>query len=280
MRTDIHESIKALDNTREMPSTKGAIAALGANAEGLSLLVAPLRATGDKVLFAWQPDLRQHAASLIKVPIMLELLKRASEGSLSLEERIVLKAEDQVGGCGTLQLMTPGSSYQLLELMRLMICISDNTATNMLIEYLGKEAINETLRRMGFKDTQVARKLMVGDFSIFSTTTAAEMAHCLRLVADSEALSPEMRRLGLDTLAQQQYNDRISALWEEQLFWHKTGEVTGVIHDAGIAVVAGETYVVAVLQRDLESNHLGVQRIQHLGHCILEDLMALGGVAQ
>ena len=88
--------------------------------------------------------------SAIKIPILIELFRRADSGDLKLTERMPLRAADQVGGSGLLQHFTDrGSELSLDDLAIPMIVLSDNTATNMLIDRLGMERVSKTMADLG-----------------------------------------------------------------------------------------------------------------------------------
>lgn len=258
-----------------------------------------------KVLFEDSGDCVLHAASLIKVPILLKALVDFEAGNLKLSEKIQLKQSDKVGGCGILTLMDDGSDYSILEILKLMICVSDNTATNLMIERLGIDAINAFLATLHLQGTQVARKLMIGDMSRFSTTTASDMTQLLRMLLVPGLLSEDNRKLGLEILQGQQFNDRLSHEWficgncgaklghwnicqfcETSVavvepfavpFAHKTGEITGMVHDAGILTLDGKHFILAALTQGLLKNTDGQVILSRVGNAVLSDLHGLLG---
>ena len=89
------------------------------------------------------------AASTVKVPLMVELYRQADRGERSLTDRIVLTAEMKAVGSGVLLHMSPGITLTLEDLIYLMISISDNTATNVLIDLAGMDKVNSTIRSLG-----------------------------------------------------------------------------------------------------------------------------------
>jgi beta-lactamase class A len=106
-------------------------------------------------------DLVFPQGSAIKIPLLVELFRQAEPRPGLLRERYPVAAAQQVGGSGVLQYFTDGGSLLSLEdLAVLMVDLSDNTATNMLIDQLGMEAVNRTLDSMGFKQTRLQRKMI------------------------------------------------------------------------------------------------------------------------
>ncbi len=212
-----------------------------------------------------------HAASLIKLPIMLDLLYGFDNNAIDLSEALMVTEAEKVGGCGILSLMNEGHCFTVLELIKLMICVSDNTATNMLIERFGIASVNQMLLRLHAKDTHLARKLMVENSDVFSYTTAGDMACLLSHFCRTGLLNLKTVKLGKDILLEQQYNDRLSKRWPQSsspIFAHKTGEIQGVVHDAGFFYVGDKAYIVACLTDALTSNEDGYMLLNDVGEYI------------
>jgi beta-lactamase class A len=99
--------------------------------------------------------------SSIKIPIMMEVWKQAKEGKFSLEERRPVPKQVMVGGSGALQFFSDGrSELSIRDLAVLMIILSDNTATNILIDLVGTDRINATMSSLGLTKTRVQRQMM------------------------------------------------------------------------------------------------------------------------
>jgi beta-lactamase class A len=130
-------------------------------------------------------------ASVIKLPLMLEAFEQVKAGKLKLSQPIVLAKDNQVGGSGILYLMDPGLTLTLKDAIALMMTLSDNTATNMVIDAVGLAPTNEMLARMGLKNTYFYKKVfkpaegpMPADQKKFGLgkTTAEEMARVLESI--------------------------------------------------------------------------------------------------
>ncbi|QQE73138.1 serine hydrolase [Brevibacillus composti] len=210
-------------------------------------------------------DQRFFAASLIKVPIMTAVFAEAYAGKFSLEERIPLRHEDQVGGSGILQHMTPGTEWSVYDLATLMIIQSDNTATNLLIELVGTDAIRTVMEKTGMSNSQFYNKLMIvpADLEGYNEVTAADMGSHLRALASGSIISYNSCLQMMGILKKQQHRDRIPYLlpdpdgdligmlpkWE---LANKTGTVTRTAHDTGILYVADRAVTICLLSRELE----------------------------
>ncbi len=183
-----------------------------------------------------QAEVRFPAASLIKVPIMLELF----ESGIDLEEPFELQERHRVGGAGVLQELSCGTRLKLLDLCRLMIVVSDNVASNALLDRLGFEAINARIRALGMTQSLLGRRFMEpakGERDNFMS--ARDAAICL----EAANAHPEARAI----LLRQQYREKIPLMLPEGTkIAHKTGELEGVRHDAG---VVADRYSLALLTR-------------------------------
>lgn len=222
---------------------------------------------------------RFHAASIIKVPILYEALQQVGQGRLELAREYQLPQEEKVGGAGVLNLLHSGLNLSLADLLHLMIVISDNTATNMLIDIAGRENVNKTLDEIGCPDTFLARKLMRPVSDLYSYTSALDTVGIL------DRIYEDFFELGMPILRKQQFNDCLSRdirvckkckEWigsashcpkcrsainqlqqEKVVFAHKTGEINGVVHDAGIWELPGATVIIALLTDQLPDNRDG-----------------------
>ena len=160
-------------------------------------------------------------ASLIKVPVLTALYRAAHEGRVSLKDRIQYGDEHRCLGSGVLSRMTPGVEMLVRDAAVLMIIISDNSATNMVIDLVGLEQVNETMRSFGLQQTTIFQRL--GDTKAgldarkMSVSTAAEMTRLLELIARHEAVSPEDSEDMLRIMRRQDYRHELSRLlpWNE-----------------------------------------------------------------
>ena len=101
-------------------------------------------------------------ASTIKLPIMVELFAEAKEGSLDFSQKLQLTDQDKVSGSGVLTELSGGDDLPIRDLMHLMIVVSDNTATNLILDRIGGNAVNARMAELGLKQTAVMRKIMQG----------------------------------------------------------------------------------------------------------------------
>lgn len=214
--------------------------------------------------WSWNANILFNAASLIKVPIMMAIYRENHLGKLSLSERIPLRAEDQVGGNGVLQHLQPGLSLSIQDLITLMIIQSDNTATNMLIDRVGKNAIRETMAQVGMKNSCFYNRLMImpANPEGVNQVTAEDMATCFRIIAQGKAFSHHASQEMIRILKKQQINDTFPYLlpnanqpfvggiptWEMA---HKTGLIHEHLHDSGVLYIGSRAIIMVALSRGI-----------------------------
>jgi len=190
------------------------------------------------------------AASLIKVPLLVHALNKVAQGELDLGQRLSLKAEDQVGGSGVLHRFQAGLEPSLHDLLTLMIIVSDNTATNLIIDLLGIGAANNFITDIGMKHTRLVGKLQVSEAEQNSaqqrgqrnTTTAADMLGVLVGLERGELLPQALRETALTILKQQQFTEALGRYLptdaelssDPVTVASKSGCLRGLWHDAAL----------------------------------------------
>lgn len=218
------------------------------------------------------------AASLIKVPIMMAAYKKAREGRLDLELPVTVPLEKRVGGMGVVTHLAADTSLKLSDLITLMIIVSDNTATNLCIDHVGIEYINSFMDEVGCKNSILGRRLMdyearkAGKDNFVSAEDMVTLLRCLW--SDTSIEGEKMRSL----LYAQQFNTKLPYLIPSETdtrVAHKTGEIPGVEHDAGVVEVGGNRAFVAVLTHELESKVAGYKAIQDIGLAVWQFLKSL-----
>lgn len=186
----------------------------------------------------------KHAtASIIKLPILVHALLCVEEGTLSLDRPIKLVESEKTPGSGILTHLTDGLTIPVRDVLMLMNILSDNTATNMMIDLLGVDPINQRMRQLGLRVTTLFRKVYSSDLSIpeenlkfgLGVTTPDEMLSLLKLIA-TDQLGLETEQLLLrDILSKQFYKDGIPRMLPTEFKYEgKTGAVDAVRNDVGI----------------------------------------------
>jgi len=230
-------------------------------------------ATGETLLRNARASL--HAASTMKVPVMVALFAAAGRGELRLDEPVAIRNE--------FASLVDGSSYQLdpkddsdpdlyaaigqtrpLEaLVERMIDKSSNLATNLLLAKVGAARVTAAMRALDAYDVQVLRGVEDGKAfaaGLNNTVTAYDLMLVLRALAEGRAVSPTASARMIHILEGQELNEKIPAgLPPGVRVAHKTGDITGIHHDAAIVYPpGGSPYVLVILtagfQEEREAN--------------------------
>lgn len=211
----------------------------------------------------WNGDELFYAASVIKVPIMAAAFQAEHDGKLSLHQFIPLNEDDYVGGSGVIQHFTPGTKMSLQDIILLMIIQSDNTATNMMIDLVGVEKIQETMKAAGMDKSTFYNKLMISaeGRTHFNMLNANDVANLLVGLADGKVVSRKASSEMVDIMKKQQIRDCLpekfpspySDTYDEHIAWefaNKTGWVPGLRHDAGVLYTNGRRVVISAFSKD------------------------------
>lgn len=190
------------------------------------------------------------AASVIKLFIMGEAFRRIGEG-LSADTPFKIGREMKMPSCGALSYMHDGLTVTLWDLITLMIILSDNTATNILIDHLGIDSVNAFIDSIGADGCRLNRRLFDSEASkrgIENYVTASGVARFLEMLYDGTLVSAEASEHMLRILLDQRLNGKIPFFLDCKTA-HKTGEDTGITHDAGI-VFSEKPFVLVMLSNN------------------------------
>lgn len=189
------------------------------------------------------------AASLAKLPIAIELMRRADLGQFDLRERFDTSREARVGGAGVLDILDPATQFTLGELCALMLVVSDNIAANFLLDLVGMGEVNETLNRLNLKRTKLARHFMdtaARASGRDNVTSAGDMLTLIGLIRGNAL--PGGRKLRETLAAQQSFSELTEGyLPVGATLAHKDGTLDGLVHDAGIVSGPGGVAMYSIL---------------------------------
>lgn len=221
-------------------------------------------------------------ASAIKIPILLKLFESAEKRKLRLDESVPVRAADFAPGSGVLrELGDATASLTLADLAVLMIVLSDNTATNILIDRVGGlEAVNALLDRWGFTHTRLNRKMGTyagPDAPRDSTSTPHEMVELLEKLQRGELLDAAHTRRALDILKKPKRSALRAALPAGVEVANKTGSLPGVRCDSGIVYLGERAYILTLSTTYLRSDADGEKFIEEVSRTAYDYLARLAG---
>ncbi len=203
-----------------------------------------------------EPEKKIPSASLIKIPIMAAVYYLADKGELSLDEEIVYKKKHRCGGSGIIKNCRYGEKFTIRKLLELMITISDNVATHMIIDKVGLKRFNEIFKNMGLKNTNLDRYVMdlnARNKGIENYITVEDIGKLLERIYYGKLVSKEASMEMLKIMMEQKIDDRIrKKLPKDVIVANKTGLMKDVCHDAGIVFTNKGDFILCVLTENLD----------------------------
>ena len=218
--------------------------------------------TGEEV--AYDPDTIRPTASTIKVPILVELFNQVEQGKVSLDDRLTSNEQNATKGSGILRDLRLGVELPVVDVATLMIVVSDNQATNMMIDLLGMDQINATMAAKGFPNTKLVNRIdfeAIGDDAKnLAVTTPRELAGIMAGVATNTILSEESCAGILEIMSKQHYLDTVARYFPYTPFaaesgrpdnglrvYNKTGSWRGMRGDTALIEWPGTRYTIGLI---------------------------------
>lgn len=244
--------------------------------------------------FTLNKDLVFPAASTIKIPLLVYLLKKVEDGILDWNTPILIEDHNRVSGTGILCELDKSIMLSPRSLTILMITLSDNTATNQIIDLVGLNEFNLFLKNdLHLKDTVMMRKML--DFDAIKKgknnyTSANEMGNLLIEIANGKLISQWVCDEIINIMSKQQFRNKLPAFipavpsWASEedkqnlkddtvLVSNKTGDLTGIQHDIGIfRLPDNRKYIIAAFTKNLKQDSDGVILIGKISQLIYESL--------
>ena len=242
-------------------------------------------------------DERVRTASTIKLPIMTAIFNAVEEGHAKFDEQLVLRDSDKVSGSGVLFEFSDGDHFTIADLVHLMIVVSDNTATNLLLDRFPADSVNTFLDKLGLKQTRSLRKIL-GDgknlkpdptgfskegrleenkrFGI-GVSTPHEMVMLLEKIARGQVVSSKASEEMLKILERQQDRNGIDRKLGETKAANKTGALDRLRSDVGIVYAPGGRIAMAITcddipKTDWSADNPGLLMISELTGILIDGL--------
>ena len=203
------------------------------------------------------------SASTIKLPILVAFFQDLDRGKIQLDEQLIMTEDKIVGGSGDMQHQQPGTKFSALETAEKMIVISDNTATNMLIERLGgMSELNQRFLSMGLTNTQLSNPLP--DLTGTNTTSSEDLGNLLLKIDNGDLISLRSRDRLLHIMGNVEKDTLLpQGLESGALIAHKTGDIKSVLADVGlIDMPNGKRYIASMLVRRPDNSAQAQEFIQ------------------
>ncbi|MCD7878922.1 MAG: class A beta-lactamase-related serine hydrolase, partial [Candidatus Gastranaerophilales bacterium] len=218
-------------------------------------------------------DTAYSAASIIKLPVLIEMFREIEQGKFSLDDKMVLEDYYRAPGSGKLQYSQGGIAHSMDYLAKIMIENSDNSSTNMIISKMGgMPQVNRAIKKWGLKTTHLSAWLP--DMGGTNLTTARELAKMLYNIDTTSILTRESKLHISEYLSHVKNNRLLQAgLPSNAILLHKTGDIGYVLGDAGIVKTpSGKKYIVAILAKRPYNNKQGKDFIVEASKLIYNNL--------
>ncbi len=220
-------------------------------------------------------DRKFRAASTIKIPVMIEVYRKFDRGECSPNQTIPLSAADKTPGSGVLQHMHEGMELTVDDLMSLMISISDNTATNMLIDLAGIDQVNITMRELGMTGSELNRKMKgvpSPPGAPENWATPDDFARSIMSILNGAAASAKSCDRMITMLGRQDNERRIARYLPKTgtIRWgSKTGTIGDATNDAGFVEANGQRQIMSFYGEGFFNTHLAEQAIGELSRAAM-----------
>lgn len=207
-------------------------------------------------------DEKYETASTIKTFILACLFDEVEKGNKSLEDLVEYKAEHVVDGSGVLAALEPGAVLRVKDAAVFMIIVSDNIATNMMIDYLGLDTINRCIEKLGCKDTILYNPIHFDRYRQLGTSTPKDYGSVFTRLAKGELISEKADGAMLQILKKQHYNSMITKDFppfymdsdntDEILISvaSKSGSMDACRNDGGIVFTPYGPYVIVMFHKE------------------------------
>lgn len=233
-------------------------------------------------------------ASCIKVYILAALARACEEGIVSLEDMLSYKASNYVTGSGVIRALKQGLSLTVEAVATLMIIISDNIATNMIIELLGVDYINRSIQSFGFSHTKLLHEIDFDRYEDLGVTTAREYGHLFCQIYTGTLISESWSKWMLEILEKQQYQTLLTDSMSPYMLdsentgdepilavYSKSGSLDDCRNDGGVIETKLGAYIIVIFTRKFKDklyhrNHESFKHGSRISNLILNHYMSTG----
>ena len=218
--------------------------------------------------FFIHPDEVMPQASSIKIAVLADLYLQAQQGKLKLSEEYIVRKEDLVSGSDIMLGLTPGfTRLTLRDLATMMVAVSDNSATNVLIDRVEFDNVNAMLEGLGLHGTRLHRKMMdlkAAAEGRENVSTPREMMTLLEAIQTGRLLNKEMTEDFIKVLSTHKESSMLQGLPDDAVAANKPGELEAVRNDSGIVLIKGRPYILCVMTTYLKDERDGAAVIRRI----------------
>ena len=245
-------------------------------------------------------DDKFETASAIKTFILIDLFQQVHDGTKNLDEMLVYSEDNKIDGSGVIQSLDFGLTMTVKNFATLMIIVSDNVATNVLIDYLGIDHINQTIQKWGFNDTILHNKINFEKYDKLGTSTPRDYGKAFTMIHDGTIISKEACEQMLEIFKKQHYNsmitkdfpqyylsgdDSIASEEEQVCVASKSGSMNACRNDGGIVYTPYGEYVIVMFNKEFHdplyyAGHEATMYGARVSRMVFDHFFALHGKIQ
>lgn len=222
---------------------------------------------------------KYNSASCIKIFILIELFNQINKGIINQNEELTYEEKDYVTGSGILRYLSKGIKLPILDIATLMMIISDNVATNILIDFLGIENINKSIKSIGCNNTKLYSNFKSVEDGVFSETTAYDHYLVWKKLNNCELFDEKITQEIIDITKNQKYHEMIGDGIDEvykavenpiiNYIATKSGKYESVRNDGGIVSTIYGNYILTIMIKDFkDKDYLNEEYIYNIGRKI------------
>lgn len=241
------------------------------------------------------PDEKFETASTIKTYILACLFDQIEKGQASLDDMLTYREDHYIDGSGVFRDLSFGASLKVKDVATLMIIISDNIATNMMIDYLGIDTINDCIQALGCRDTVLHNPIDFEKYDQLGTTTPRDYASMFIRLSRGELISKKASDQMREIFKKQHYNGTLTRFFpqyfldsedtgEEELIYvaSKSGSMNACRNDGGIVHTPYGEYVIVIMNKNFSDpvyhdDHPALVFGAKVSRMILDQYLALEG---
>lgn len=229
-------------------------------------------------IYGYNENLPLVAAGCMKLPIAVSLIKAVEDGNADFMTKIAIEAKDKVFGTGIIHEFN-NRDYTIFELLVAMLIQSDNTAANKIIDIVGMEQINNDIKSMGLKNTNLNRKTSderLPKTDVENITTAYDLAIIWKHLHNATYLNKENSTMLIDILTRQQNKNKLALYIPDDLKFEissKTGDKKGVENDTALIQLPKGNFIFTVMSTGIPNSVYGTVTLAKCGKMMWDEIM-------
>lgn len=227
--------------------------------------------------YGYNENVKMVSAGCMKLPIAIALMKDEEVGKVGYLDKVKIEGKDKVFGTGIIHEFGE-KEYTIFELLVVMLIQSDNTAANKIIDIVGMERVNEVIKDIGMKNTELNRKTRDernNNEDVENYTSAKDLCRLWQCLYNAEYLNKENSQMLIDILSRQQIKNKLALYIPDNLKYDissKTGDKQGVENDTALIHTGKGHFAVTVMSSNIPNSVYGTITLAKSGKMIWDNI--------